>query len=404
MQRLLLVGVGLTGRPYVAAARRLGVRLHVVETEQQAATLTGEADDLTVSRGMSDEAWYEAVSEAVRTARPDGVVAFSEPHVLAAALIADELGLPGPSLRAAALSRNKALQRARFAAAGIGQPDFLVTERPADARAWAAEHMPVVIKPLSSAGSSGVELVADPAAYDEAAVRRDGEGRLLVERAVTGPEYSWEALVREGKVWCANLTAKETTGPPHFVETAHRTVADVSGGEQDVVARLGADVIEAMGVDTGLVHLEFRLTASGPAVMEVAVRTPGDRLMDLLGMAYGVDWYEMVIRAALGRELPEPPTASCRTASYLPSARPGTVTGIQGLDEVLAHPHVVEAAVSVAPGDEVAPLRSSAGRVGHVLLRAPDAQTLRSALDDVRGTLHVRTRQDGPRRDSGPSI
>ncbi|MFG2873459.1 ATP-grasp domain-containing protein [Streptomyces sp. NPDC048337] len=392
MQRLLLIGVGLTGRPYVAAARRLGVRLHVVETEANAAALADLVDEITVCRGMSDEAWYEAASDAARTARPDGVVAFSEPHVLAAALVADELGLPGPSLKSAVLSRNKALQRARFAAAGIGQPEFLVAERLADARDWAAERMPVVVKPLSSAGSAGVELVADPAAYDEAVERRGGEGKLLVERAVTGPEYSWEALVREGKVWCANLTAKETTGPPYFVETAHRTVAEVDGEARDRVAELGAAVLDAMGMDTGIVHLEFRLTPGGPAVMEVAVRTPGDRLMDLLGMAYGIDWYETVIRMALGRELPPPPTALCRTASYLPSAHPGTVAEVQGLAEVLAHPAVVEAEVNVAPGDAVAPLRSSAGRVGQVLLKASDAKTLEAALDEVRGTLRVTTR------------
>ncbi|MFJ7326495.1 ATP-grasp domain-containing protein [Streptomyces cyaneofuscatus] len=391
MQRLLLVGVGVTGRPYLAAARRLGVHLHVVETEGQAASLTDHVDRITVCRGMSDEAWYEAVSEAARSARPDGVVAFSEPHVLAAALLTDELGLRGTSLKAAVLSRNKALQRARFSAAGIGQPEFLVAEQLADARGWAAGKVPVVVKPLSSAGSAGVELAADIAAFDEAAARRGGEGKLLVERAVTGPEYSWEALVRQGEVWLANLTAKETTGPPHFVETAHRVAVEVDDEVQAEVSRLGTAVLQAMGVEDGIVHLEFRLTPDGPAVMEAAVRTPGDRLMDLLGMAYGVDWYEMVIRLALGRELPPCPPVLCRTAAYLPSAPPGKVSEVKGLAEVLAHPGVVEAEVNVAPGDAVAPLRSSAGRVGHVLLKAPDTRTLEAALDDVRGALHVVT-------------
>ncbi|WP_369171303.1 ATP-grasp domain-containing protein [Streptomyces sp. R28] len=400
MQRLLLVGVGLTGRPYLAAARRLGVQIHAVETAERASALAGEADEVTVCRGGSDELWYEAASQAVRLARPDGVVAFSEPHALAAALVQNELGLPGPSLRAAVLSRNKALQRGRFAAAGIGQPEFLVTERLGDARAWAAERLPVVVKPLSSAGSQGVELVADGAAFEDAVARRDDEGRLLVERAAAGPEYSWEALVREGKVWFANLTAKETTGPPYFVETAHRVATEVDAGTRATVCELGTAVLGALGMDTGIVHLEFRLTSRGPAVMEVAVRTPGDRLMDLLGLAYGIDWYEMVVRLALGRELPPPPAAPRRrTASYLPSARPGTVTAIRGLDEVLAHPCVVEAELTVAPGDTVAQARSSGERVGHVVLSAPDQGSLEGALDDVRTTLRVATRLGGPPHD-----
>ncbi|OKJ69998.1 ATP-grasp domain-containing protein [Streptomyces sp. CB02460] len=396
-QRLLLVGVGMTGRPYLEAARRLGVRVHAVETEPRAADLAGVADDVTVCRGGSDELWYEAAGAAVRHARPDGVVAFSEPHVLAAALVQDELGLPGPSLRAAVLSRNKALQRGRFAAASIGQPDFMVADRLGDGRAWAAERLPVVVKPLSSAGSAGVELVMDQGAFEEVVARRDDEGRLLVERAAAGPEYSWEALVRDGEVWFANLTAKETTGPPYFVEVAHRVATEVDVPTRATVDRLGAEVLAALGMRTGIVHLEFRLTARGPSVMEVAVRTPGDHLMDLLGDAYGIDWYEMVVRLALGADLPGPPAAPLRrTASYLPAARPGTVTEIRGLDEVLAHPHVVAARVTAAPGDAVAPARSSVERVGHVLLSAPDPGSLEVALDDVRSTLRVATRLGAP--------
>ncbi|WP_116210644.1 ATP-grasp domain-containing protein [Streptomyces olivoreticuli] len=396
MQRLLLVGVGLTGRPYAAAARRLGVRVHAVETEPMAAALAGRVDEVTVCRGRSDELWYEAVGAAVRTARPDGVLAFSEPHVLAAALVQDELGLPGPSLRAAATSRNKALQRARFAAAGIGQPDYLVTDRLADAAEWAESRFPVVVKPLSSAGSAGVELVADRPAFAEVAARRGGEGRLLVEQAVSGPEYSWEALVREGKVWFANLTEKETSGPPHFVETAHRVPAPVDGVTRAVADDLGAAVLDALGMRTGIVHLEFRLTPTGPSVMEIAVRTPGDRLMDLLGLAHGVDWYEAAVRMALGRDLPAPPPGPARhTAVYLPSASPGTVTAVHGLADVLAHPCVVEAEVSVAPGGAVAPVRSSAERVGQVLLAADDPAVLSAALADVRAALRVETRPEG---------
>ncbi|MCT9008470.1 ATP-grasp domain-containing protein [Streptomyces rhizosphaerihabitans] len=396
MQRLLLVGVGLTGRPYAAAARRLGVLVHAVETAERAESLAGEVDDITVCRGGSDELWAEAASAAVRTARPDGVVAFSEPHVLAAALIQDELGLPGPSLRAASLSRNKALQRARFAAAGIGQPGYLVTERLGDVGAWAAEHFPVVVKPLSSAGSAGVELVQDAQAYGETAARRACEGRLLVEQAVTGPEFSWEALVRDGKVWFANLTAKETTGPPYFVETQHRTAVEVDDATRVTVSELGTDVVEAMGMRTGIVHLEFRLTERGPAVMEVAVRTPGDRLMDLLALAYDVDWYEMVVRMALGMELPEPPRGPVRyAASYLPTGNTGVVTAVEGFDSILAHPCVVDAEVTVGPGDVIAPARSSGERVGQVVLVAEDRAGLESALDYVRRTLVVTTGHGG---------
>src|SRR5258708_37309633 len=121
MRTLLLVGVGMSGRPYIGAARRLGARVHVVEAPSRAPAIADQVDGVTICSGESDEAWAEAAAVAM-ACRPSGVLAFSEPHVLGAALVQDEYGLPGPSLRAAVTSRNKALQRGRVAAAGIGQP------------------------------------------------------------------------------------------------------------------------------------------------------------------------------------------------------------------------------------------------------------------------------------------
>ncbi|WP_447007371.1 ATP-grasp domain-containing protein [Saccharothrix isguenensis] len=392
MQTLLLVGVGRMGLPYLAAGRALGARVVAVETAQKAESIAGLVDHLTVARGGSDELWAEGAFAAVAAERPDGVIAFSEPQVLAASMVQEELGLPGPSLRAGVISRNKALQRGRFAAAGIAQPDHLVVDDLAGAAEWALERLPVVVKPLSMAGSMGVELVPDAAAFAEVAARRAGEGRLLVERAVEGPEYSWEALVVDGAVWFANVTAKETTGPPNFIEVAHRSAADVTDDVRTGIDRFGADVLAAMGMRSGLVHLEFRLTDVGPVLMEVAVRTPGDHLMELLGLTYGLDWFELVARVALGRGLPAAPTGPIRyAASYLPLATAGTVTAIRGLEAVREHKAVVEAGLAVAVDSVVEPARSSNQRVGQVLLAAGDRVELEAALAEVRRALVVET-------------
>jgi biotin carboxylase len=395
MRELMLVGVGRMGRPYVAAARRLGLRVRAVEAATRVDAVADLLDGVQACRGELDELWVEAAVAAVGSGRPDGVVAFSEPQVTAAALLQDRLGLPGPSLHAAVLSRNKALQRATFASYGIGQPDYLVTDDLQDAAGWAATRLPVVVKPLSSAGSAGVELVGDLDAYHEVALRRAGERPLLVETAIEGPEFSWEALVSDGEVWFSNTTAKETTGPPHFVELAHRTGVRLPPDDAAQVERFTADVLAGLGMRTGLVHMEFRLDATGPTLMEVAVRTPGDFLMELLGLTYGVDWFELVVRAALGLPLPDPPLGPVRSAAvYFPTAAPGVVTGIRGLDEVSAHPCVVEAKVMVAEGQVVAPLRSSAQRVGHVLLAADRPDELEAALAFVWDTLDVCTRAE----------
>ncbi|SBT41114.1 ATP-grasp domain-containing protein [Micromonospora narathiwatensis] len=393
MRELLLVGVGLMGRPYLAAARRLGVRVHVVETAAAAAALPDQPDHTTLTSGDSDEAWAEVAAAAVAARKPDGVVAFTEPQVLAAALVADTLSLPGPSLGAAVLSRNKALQRGRFAAAGIRQPEYLIAADLHAAGQWAAGRFPVVLKSLSSAGSVGVELVADEREWADAVRRRAGEAPLLVERAVEGPEYSWEALVHEGSVWFSSITAKETTGPPYFVETGHRTAAPVDAATAASVDDFGRSVLAALGMGSGIVHLEFRLADAGPTLMEVAVRMPGDYLMDLLGLTYGIDWFEMVVRLAMSMPLPErPPQRVAHAAAHFPLAEPGVIAGIDGLDVVRAHPAVERAGVLARVGDVLAPVVSSQQRRAYVLLSADDPAAIDDGLDLARRRFVIRTR------------
>jgi biotin carboxylase len=399
MRELMLVGVGRMGRPYLTAARRLGLRVRAVETAARVDAVAGELDDVRVCPGELDEQWAATASAAALRNLPDGVVAFSEPHVLAAALLQEAGQLPGPSLHAAVVSRNKALQRGIFAALGVRQPEYHVVDDLRAAAHWASTRFPLVVKPLSSSGSAGVELVTGVDGYLEVAARRAGERPLLVESAVQGPEYSWEGLVEHGTVRFSNVTAKETTGPPYFVEVSHRTGVRFPTDVAAQVDRLAAAVLRGLRMSTGIVHLEFRLAAAGPTLMEVAVRTPGDFLMDLLGLTYGVDWFELVVRAAMSLPLPSPPPGPIRyAASYLPSAAPGVVTQIRGLDDVLRHPCVVHAGLIVGEGDVIPPLRSSGQRVGHVVLAAVSPEELDAALAEVRSMLVVDTQPADERR------
>ncbi|MFF7384976.1 ATP-grasp domain-containing protein [Streptomyces griseoluteus] len=388
-RELLLAGVGTMGRPYLEAAARLGVRARALESaatwEHRPAAL---AERFYRVPGGHEESWAGAVAAAVAERVPDGLIGFAEPQVVAAALAQQRHGLRGPSLHAAVVSRNKALQRALFGAHGLPQPEYLHVARLGEARDWMLQHLPVVVKPLHLSGSQGVELIRTREEAEEAVARRGGEGQLLVETAVEGPEFSWEALVREGEVLFGNITAKETTPPPYFVELVHRCGHDLGPEAAAQVEDLTSGVLHALGMDTGLVHLEFRMSAAGPVLMEVAVRTPGDYLPDAIGLTYGFDLYEAMVLLSVGRPLPAlPERPVSHAATVFLTAPPGLITGIGGLDEVRAHPAVVRVRPRKGVGDTVQPLTSSARRLGHVLVDAGSPTEREDAVKFVRETL-----------------
>lgn len=388
---VLLVGSGNMGRGYLEAARRLDLRVAVVETPARIDAIRAEFGDVLAGHepvdpatADHDEAWVGPAAELARRTAPRGVLGFSEPHVLAAALVAEAHGLPGPGLYATQVSRNKALQRMLYGAAGIPQP----TSRLVPDLSEVTPRFPLVVKPLSGSGSSGVEQVPHEAAWADVATRRAGDGPLLVEEYAAGDEFSWEALVRRGRPLFTNLTAKTTTGPPAFVELLHRPSGSAAEREiRDRGDRLGAEVVSALRMRDGMVHLEFRLAPDGrAAVMEAAVRTPGDFLMDVVSQAHGVDLYAACLLLALGREpeIPDGERAFRHTAAlFLAADRPGTVVpdDTAALDAV---PGVFRSGLRQDPGRVMGPPESSADRMAFALLDLPTEAALREAVRETR--------------------
>ncbi|MER7518608.1 ATP-grasp domain-containing protein [Streptomyces sp. NPDC126499] len=389
---VLLVGCGNMARGYLDAARRLGLRVAVVETPDRVEAVRREYGDVVVAHASADataedhdEVWAgPALGLAART-RPRGVLAFSEPHVLAAALVAEAHGLPGPGLYAAQVSRNKALQRQLFGAAGVPQPHSRLVESLDETD---LPDFPVVIKPLSSFGSRGVEQVRDARGWSAAVAGRRGGGPFLVEEYATGEEYSWEGLVQGGRTVFRNLTVKTTTGPPAFVELQHvPSGSPEAAGDRQRAARLGAEVIDAMRMRDGLIHLEFRVADDGRiAVMEAAVRTPGCYLLDVVSRAHGVDLYEACLRLALGEkpELPPEGESFRHTASvFLAAERPGEIVP-EDTSVLDAVPGVFRSGLRQEPGTVMNPPESNLERMAFALLDLPTETALQDAIRTAR--------------------
>lgn len=394
MSRVLFIGMGRTGRPYARAAHALGLRVAVVD---HAVTLKSPRtrallndDDQCYAVSHDDQyGWYSAAAKALADGPVAGVVAFSEPHVVPAALLCEQLGLPGPGLHAALTSRDKSLQRNLFARHGLAQTDFHVAIGRSDALDWAEGRYPVVAKPLHGAGSAGVRLIGSA---DELRTWCDGATageRFLVERFLSGAEYSVECVVHEGTVLFTGTTGKTTTPPPYYVEVEHRVPTELADSVRERVAALAHGVAAALRMRAGVMHLEFRVEDGVPHIMEVAVRTPGDHILELHELATGVDVFRAIISVATGRAPDVAPTRSGVAASWFPPVPAGRISSLAGLDEALRVDGVVDIRLDAGVGDEVAELRSSDDRVVSVLLSGEEAQDLARTRKQVDELLRI---------------
>ncbi|MEF9905560.1 ATP-grasp domain-containing protein [Streptomyces sp. P9-A2] len=386
---LLLVGAGIMGRGYVAAAQDLGLRTVLLDDEAWREKHEQHVAHFESPAGGTETHWLRAALDAADRYPPQGVVPFAEQHVLAAARVQDLLGLPGPSLAAAGASRNKAVQRALFAHAGLPQPDHTVIDDADQAARWSRGRYPVVVKPLRGMGSSGVRCVAGEDELRADLARRDVGQHVLIEEYSDAPEYSWEGLVENGEVIFGNHTRKVTTGPPEFVELQHQLPH--LPADRDRVDGQTAALVAAAGIRTGIVHLEYRDDGTVLKPMEFAVRTPGDHILELMCRAYRHDFFRSVVELSLGRKVGLP-TGRPRTAGvlFLTAPRPGRIAAVEGIEAAANRPEVVRVGQKKHAGDVVTGLHSSGDRIAHALFLADTPAAVDAAADDMRRQIDIR--------------
>ncbi|MFD5414483.1 pyridoxal-phosphate dependent enzyme [Streptomyces nojiriensis] len=349
----------------------------------------------------SDAALRAAVQERFRREEIAGVTTTSDFYVPAAARIAQWLGLPGNPPDAVAVCRDKSALRERLGAAGVRQPRYALVREPAGAAAAVARTgLPCVVKPADDSGSTNVLLCADEAevrAQIEKILAIDTNVRgmptartVLVEEYLDAPEYSVEMFSGEGRAVCVGITAKSVTATPHFVEHRHVFPAPLPAATAQRITETVTAALDAAGIRLGATHTEVKLTADGPALIEINPRPAGGMIPELIRLATGVDLLGEQLRAALGL----PPQLKAEGAGhagiqFLLADADGTLTAAHGAREAAAVEGVESVLVTAAPGTSVRRPRSASDRLGHVIARHPEPAGVHAALDAARALLRL---------------
>src|SRR3954471_3406904 len=87
VKTLLMVGAGVMGRGYVDAARRMGVRVVLIDLPPRRAIYGEIVDEFQDCPDPAEETWAAVALDVAAECRPTAALAFSEPQVLAAAWV-----------------------------------------------------------------------------------------------------------------------------------------------------------------------------------------------------------------------------------------------------------------------------------------------------------------------------
>jgi biotin carboxylase len=393
------------GRTPLRAAKDLGLRTVFLTSDLSAYAATDAAraelascvDEFVTVDTQSTDAVVKALAPLGGQLR--GVFSTNDYNVTVVAEAAEALGLPGLSPRAAHGARHKLRTRERCGEAGVPVPRWHWAHTEEDARACAAAlGLPCVVKPMTDAAGIGVRLCRTP---DEVAEQyrwitgdpKDFRGGtrtpgVLLEEYLVGFEVSVEIVAVDGAYTVLGVTDKALGPHPHFVEIGETFPSLLPEHVQQSCVDTALAALGALGHDFGAAHVEIRMTADGPRLVEVNARMPGAWITRLIRESTGVDLPRELVRLHTG----DRPDLAVRTlggaaSRYLTAPDDGTLRAVRGEDIAARVPGVVEVEVHAEVGDRVRRARDNVDVCGSVVALGSTAGEAARRADAAIGQL-----------------
>ena len=353
-------------------------------------------DYLAVPRIMDEDDVMNRVSAWLRGRTIDRVLANWEPLVILAARLRERWGMPGMSTDTVRGFRDKQLMKERVAAAGLRVPRSRRVRTETETRAAAEEiGYPLVVKPISGAGSADTHRVNDARELDMVLAKMRGVAEASCEEYVEGEEFTFDTVCIDGKPAYENV-AQYLPKPLEmrtleWVSPVIITVRDMTQPKLAGGIALGRKVLGALGMGDGFTHAEWFLTPKGEAVFgEIGCRPGGAHIVDQMNYTSDIDLFREWARVACFRRFEaDRPRLYNAGIVFKRALGQGRITRIEGLGDWLrkCDGWVVEEKL-LRPGTPRRNWKHTLLSDGHVLVRHPEwdeaYRMSMSAATDIR--------------------
>ncbi|GGT14419.1 ATP-grasp domain-containing protein [Streptomyces purpureus] len=236
---------------------------------------------------LEDATDVERLVRDLRAWGPVHVTAGSEPGVELADRLCEELGTAaGNSAATTVWRRDKYAMHERLREVGLPHARQIRTAERDAAAAWLSAHgsYPVVVKPLDSSCSDGVQVCDSLghalAAFDSLLGRRNLIGRvndeILVQEYLSGTQYFVNTVSWDGEHYVSDIWRLERRPRPGGAFLFESMTLRPSDGEVETALRTyTVAALDALGFRHGAAHCEVMWTPDGPVLVEANARLMG---------------------------------------------------------------------------------------------------------------------------------
>lgn len=331
----------------------------------------------------------------------DALLATYEQMQEPVAMAREKLGIEGMGSEAARNFRDKARMKQVLREAGLPVARHARVTSPAEGLAFAQQvGFPLVFKPLAGAGSVATLRVNNAnelqSVLDQA--RPSAANPWQCEEFVTGIERSFETISINGEPVFSSLTRYDP--PPltvlenPWIQWTVLLPREVEHPAYNETRRVGFGALKALGMRTGISHMEWFRRPDGAVVIgEIAARPPGAQILNLMSYAHDCRfldrWAELMVHGRFSM----PPRKYAAGAVFFRGQGPGAggaggrvvaVHGLKEAQEKVGH-LVVEASLPRVGMFS----RSSYEGEGVAIVRHPDTAVVEDALRTLIRSVRV---------------
>jgi biotin carboxylase len=342
--------------------------------------------------------------EAVRSIQTRYSVAclfnVGEYYVVQTADVAAALGIPYISPRSARTCVNKSAMRRRFhdCIGPRAAARFHTATSELELINFARQlGYPVFLQPANVAASmwctfnTGPDMLAanyramlnEVPRYYEKLGKTGTKLTVILAEYLSGANTSIDCLIDQtGRVYTTPvvdvLTGRDV-GFDDFHHFARIVPSRASESEREILARLAAAGVQALGMATSAAHVEF----IGLRLGEIAAR-PGGNRPRILNLAYGLDEIHALYQILVGQTPELRPLRRDSAAVITPfSAKTGCLRAIRHLDRIQSLPTYLFHEVRIQPGQAVGLARSGYRSPLYIELLSADADAVRRDVDRI---------------------
>ncbi|HEY1917376.1 MAG TPA: hypothetical protein VGH27_17560 [Streptosporangiaceae bacterium] len=309
--------------------------------------------------------------------------------------VREHLGITGVDAATARNFRDKAQMKTVLTAAGVPCARHVLAESAGAAAAFADQvGFPLVVKPPAGAGAKSTFRLDGPSDLrtwlEQAPPAPDRPA--MIEEFLTGDEGSFDSVMIGGQlVWHSISqyipTPLEVLRHP-WMQWVVRLPRDISGEEYSGLRTVAPNALRALGLTTGLTHMEwFRRPDGSIAVSEVAVRPPGAQIFAMMCYACDCDFWSAWARLMVDDTF-DPPTRNWAAGTvYLRGQGAGHVQAVHGLDRL--SPEVNAMIVESRLPQRGATSSGSYEGDGYLTVRHRDTDAVTAALRELVTTVRV---------------